>query len=137
MKNIWNKWLRDIILLYCGLYTIATIVSSIKYLSMGIFEDPAGNWHELDRAVVALIIVSAYALIRYIKIKNFFVKAIVVYVPTMVLTFLYVFLRGFTDELASSAYRDIFINYTVGFIVISVIAFAVQSIIKNKGFYTS
>ena len=104
---------------------------------MGIFEDPAGNWHELDRAVVALIIVSAYALIRYIKIKNFFVKAIVVYVPTMVLTFLYVFLRGFTDELASSAYRDIFINYTVGFIVISVIAFAVQSIIKNKGFYTS
>ena len=56
MKNIWNKWLKDVLFIYCGLYTVATIVSSIRYLSLGIFEDPSGNWHELDRAVVTFII---------------------------------------------------------------------------------
>ncbi len=131
MKNIWNKWLKDVLFIYCGLYTVATIVSSIHYLSLGIFEDPSGNWHELDRAVVTFIIVTAYALIRYTRIKNFFVKAVVVYIPTMTLTFLYVFLRGFTEELASTAYRDIFINYTVGFLVVSVIAFVVQMVKKK------
>lgn len=132
MRNIWNKWLKDILLIYCGLYTVATIFSSIAYLTKGIYEDPAGNWHELDRAVVALIIVTAYALIRYTRIKVFALKAVVIYIPTMALTFLYVFLRGLTDELASTAYRDIFINYTVGFGIVTLIAFVIQLMVKHK-----
>ena len=71
IKNIWNNGLKDSLLIYCGLYTIATIVSSISYLVQGVYEDPAGNWHELDRAIITLIVVMAYALIRYIHIKNF------------------------------------------------------------------
>ena len=132
MKNIWNRWLKDILLIYCCLYTLATIVNSIKYLSMGIYEDPSGNWHELDRAVVVLIVVTAYALIKNIRIKNFWLKDIIVYIPTMGLTFLYVFLRGFTGELASTAYRDIFVNFTVGFVIVSVIAFVVTCIMKKR-----
>lgn len=131
MKKIWDSWLKDVLLLYCGLYTLATITSSIVYLSEGIFEDPAGNWHELDRAVVILIVVSAFALIKKLHIKNFWLKALVVYVPTMLLTFLYVFMRGLTAELASTAYRDIFINYTLGFVIVSFIAFVIMRI-KNK-----
>ena len=57
----------------------------------------------------------AYSLIRYIHIKNFAIKLVVVYVPTILLAFLYVWFRGLTAELASSAYRDIFVNYTFGF----------------------
>lgn len=132
MNNIWNKWLKKILFVYCGIYTLATIASSISYLSKGIYEDPAGNWHELDRAVVALIIVTAYALIKYLKISNFILKTICVYIPTMLLSILYVFLRGMTSELAATAYRDIFINYTVGFIIVSLIAFVSKSIFKRK-----
>jgi hypothetical protein len=132
MKTIWNKWLREILLIYGVLYTIATIISSIKYLSMGILEDPAGNWHEIDRAIILLIIVTAYGLIKNLKIKNFWIKDLVVYIPTMGLTFLYVFLRGFTDELASTAYRDVFINFTVGSVIVSVIAFIVFVVLKRK-----
>lgn len=126
MKNVWNKWLRETILIYGVLYTIATIVSSIVYLSKGIFEDPAGNWHEIDRALVLLIIITAYALIKNLKISNILVKDLVIYVPTIGLTFLYVYFRGLTDELASTAYRDIFINFTVGFIIVSLIAFVLS-----------
>lgn len=74
----------------------------------------------------------AYALIRYIHIKNFAIKLVVVYVPTMLLAFLYVWFRGLTAELASSAYRDIFINYTLGFLVVSIIVFVISKIVQKK-----
>ena len=132
MRNIWNNYLRVPAFLYCFLYTLATITNSIIYLAKGTFEDPSGNWHELDRAVLVLIAVIAYALIRYLKLKNFWLKVLAVYVPTLLLVFFYVFLRGLTVELASSAYRDIFVNYTAGFIFVTIVVFVINVIKKKK-----
>ena len=132
MKNVWEKYLRGILFLYFEIYTAATLLNSAIYLSKGVFEDPSGNWHEIDRAVIVLVAVIAYALIRYIKVNNFFLKVLIVYVPTMLLVFLYVFLRGLTVELASTAYRDIFINYTAGFLFVTIIVLIVNVIRKKK-----
>ena len=132
MKNVWEKYLRGILFLYFEIYTAATLLNSAIYLSKGVFEDPSGNWHEIDRAVIVLVAVIAYALIRYIKVNNFFLKDIIVYIPTMLLVFLYVFLRGLTVELASTAYRDIFINYTAGFVFVTIIVLIVNVIRKKK-----
>lgn len=132
MKDIWDKYLKCTLLLYCGLYTLATITNSIIYLAQGVFEDPSGNWHELDRAVIVLVAVLAYALIRFIRVKNFWLKVIIVYIPTMLLVFLYVFLRGLTVELARSAYRDIFINYTAGFVFVVIVVFVINTIRRKK-----
>ncbi len=132
MKNVWEKYLRGILFLYFEIYTAATLLNSAIYLSKGVFEDPSGNWHEIDRAVIVLVAVIAYALIRYIKVNNFFLKVLIVYVPTMLLVFLYVFLRGLTVELASTAYRDIFINYTAGFVFVTIIVLIVNVIRKKK-----
>ena len=132
MKEIWNKYIKTILLLYCGLYTLATIINSVIYLVKGISEDPSGNWHELDRAVIVLVVVVAYSLIRFLKIKSFFLKVVIVYVSTMLLIFLYVYLRGLTVELAKSAYRDIFINYTAGFVLITIIVLIVKLTKKKK-----
>lgn len=131
MKEIWNKYIKTPVFIYCVMYTLATITNSIIYLLNGTFEDPSGNWHELDRAVIVSIAVVAYALIRYLKIRNFWLKVLAVYIPTMLLAFLYVFLRGLTVELASSAYRDIFINYTAGFVFVTIIVFVI-TLIKNR-----
>ena len=132
MNTIWNKYLKVPVFLFCALYTLATIINSVVYLAKGVFEDPSGNWHELDRAVLVLIAVIAFALIRYLKIKNFWLKVLAVYVPTMLLVFLYVFLRGLTVELASSAYRDVFINYTAGFVVVTIVVFVITLISKKR-----
>ena len=132
MKTVWNKYLKVPVFLFCALYTIATIINSVVYLAKGVFEDPSGNWHELDRTVLVLIAVIAFALIRYLKIKNFWLKVLAVYVPTMLLVFLYVFLRGLTVELASSAYRDVFINYTAGFVFVTVVVFVITLISRKK-----
>ncbi len=132
MRDIWDRYLKGTLLLYCGLYTLATITNSIIYLAQGVFEDPSGNWHEIDRAVIVLVAVLAYALIRFIKVKSFWLKVIIVYIPTMLLVFLYVFLRGLTVELASSAYRDIFINYTAGFIFVVIVVFVINLLRRKK-----
>ena len=48
----------------------------------------------------------------------------------MLLTFFYIWLTGFREPLASSAYQDIFINYTGLFLIISVIAIILEK--KNQ-----
>ena len=115
MKSIWNNWLRDAVFLYSALYTVATIMNSVLYLANGQYEDPNGNWHELDRAILVFIMVLSYTLIKNLKLKNYWLKAMVVYVPTLLLAFAYIWLSGLREPLAASAYRDIFLNYTIGY----------------------
>ncbi len=134
MKNIWNNILKAPLFLYCGLYTLATIVNSIVELSQGIFEDPVGNRHELDRAILLLIVVVAYELIICLKMKNKFLKGVIAYIPTVLLILGYVAIVGLTEELAMTAYRDVFINYTIGFIIVYAIYFVSSYFVdKHKG----
>ncbi len=131
MKKIWNEWLKNAVCIYCILYTIATLANSIGYLSSGTYFDPNGNWHEIDRALIVLIGVIAYEMATRLPIKNVLIKIMVTYIPTMTLTFLYVWISGFREPLASSAYRDIFINYTGLFLIVSVIVIILEKI-KSK-----
>ena len=131
MKAIWNNWLKQSVFLYSVLYTVATIFNSMLYLINGYYEDPNGNWHELDRAIIVLIVVLAFTMMKCLKVKKYYLKAVIVYVPTLLLAFAYVWVVGLRDTLASSAYRDIFINYTVGFVIASLIGWIVSRV-KNK-----
>ena len=131
MKSMWNNWLKQSVFLYSVLYTVATIFNSILYLINGYYEDPNGNWHELDRAIIVLIVILAFTMMRHVKVKNFYLKAVIIYVPTLLLAFAYVWVVGLRDPLASSAYRDIFINYTAGYVIATVIGRIVGHI-KNK-----
>lgn len=122
MKKIWNTWLKESVFIYCTIYTAVTIINSILYLIQGYRNDPSGNWHELTRAVIVLIGVTAYEMSVRLPVKNLFLRALLVYIPTMALTFGFVWLNQFIEPLAESAYTDIFINYTGLFITVSVIS---------------
>lgn len=117
-----KEGLKKVLILYCGIYTFATIVNSVLYLADGVYEDPNGNWHELTRAVVVLIGTIAYAMALYLPVKNSLLKAIVIYLPTMGLSFFFVFITGFVEPLSKYAYRDIFFNYTGCFVIVSMVA---------------
>lgn len=132
MKTIWNNWLKQSVFIYSALYTVATIFNSILYLLNGFYEDPNGNWHEVDRAIIVLIVVFAFAMIKHLKLKNYWIKAVIVYIPTLLLAFAYVWVVGLRDTLATSAYRDIFINYTIGFVIASVVGWFVARIKYKK-----
>ena len=131
MKTIWNDWLKQAVFIYSVLYTIATIFNSVLYLLNGHYEDPNGNWHELDRAIIVFIITLAYILVKTLKLRNYWLKALVVYVPTLLLVFVYIWVTGIREPLAANAYRDIFINYTIGYMAASVVGWF-KTFIKRK-----
>ena len=132
MRKIWNNWLKESTFIYCVIYTIVTIMNSILYLIQGYRNDPSGNWHELTRAVIVFIGVVAYEMAVRLPVKNLFVRSVLVYIPTMGLTFVFVWLNRFIEPLAESAYKDIFINYTGLFIIVSAIAIIKSFIRKRK-----
>ncbi len=117
-----NSWFRESVFIYSVIYTAVTILNSILYLSQGVRNDPSGNWHELTRAVIVLIGVAAYEMAIRLPVKNLLLRALLVYIPTMALVFGFVWLNQFIEPLAASAYRDIFINYTGLFAMVSAIA---------------
>lgn len=121
-----KQGLKKAVILYCGIYTVTTILNSVLYLAKGIFEDPSGNWHELTRAVMVLIGTLVYVMAVHLPIKNSLLKAIAIYLPTMGLTFFLVYLNGFIGTLSKYAYRDIFINYTGCFVIVSIVVTLVR-----------
>ena len=125
MKSMWNSWLRQSVFFYTFLYTAATVINSVMYLSRGYYEDPNGNWHELDRAVIVLIVVLAVTMIRHLQLKNYWLKAVAVYVPTLLLALAYVYMVGLRETLAATAYRDIFVNYSIGFVAAAAIGWLI------------
>jgi len=131
MRKIWDSWLKESVYIYCIIYTTVTILNSVIYLIQGFRDDPSGNWHELTRAVIVLIGVTAYEMATKVPIKNIFLRSIVVYIPTMGLAFGFIWLNQFIEPLAKSAYLDIFINYTSLFIIVSIVAI-IRNIIKQK-----
>ncbi len=132
MKKIWHTWLKDAITIYCVLYTIITILNSVLYLANGVYEDPSGNYHELDRAIIMFIGVCAFVLSSKLPIKNIFLRAISVYVPTLLLVWGYVWFVGLREPLAASAYQDITMNYTGLFLIVFIVVLIREYIQKKK-----
>lgn len=122
MKEKKLGWLTEGAIIYCVIYTAITILNSVLYLVQGYRDDPNGNWHELTRAVILLIGIVAYEMAKNLPIKNIFLKAITVYIPTMGLAFAFIWMNQFIEPLAKSAYRDIFINYTSLYLIVCIIA---------------
>ena len=121
-----KKWMNII-----SVYSVITLLSSILYLGNGIYEDPSGNWHELDRAIILLIGLAAFKLCTDLPIKSLIFRYIIAYVPSQLLAFAYVWFTGLREELAKTAYRDIWINFTCLFILLCIIN-TISSIRKKR-----
>jgi len=132
MRKIWDSWLKESVSIYCMIYTIATILNSVLYLTQGYREDPSGNWHELTRAAIVLIGVAAYEMAAKMPIKNMLLRSIVAYIPTMGLALGFIWLNQFVEPLAKSAYQDIFINYTAFFVIVSIVAVTSNNIKQKR-----
>lgn len=86
----------------------------------------------MTRAVIVLIGVTAYEMAAKLPIKKMILRLLAVYVPTMGLAFVFVWLNQFIEPLAKSAYRDIFINYTSLFVIVSIAAMIRNKIKRRK-----
>lgn len=124
--------IKRAVFLYTIFYTAATILNSIIYLMQGIGSDSNGNWHEIDRAIIVLIGVLAFELFHHLKAVPLWLRFVAAYVLSQLLAFGYVWLAGFRgDELAASAYRDMWINFTAGYLILCLISILVSAIKKK------
>lgn len=114
-----KKWI-NLVSVYSIIYTAITLLNSVLYLFSGIYEDPSGNWHELDRAIILLIGVAAFELCTNLPIKRPILRYVAAYIPSQLLAFAYVWFTGLREPLAKTAYQDIWINFTGLFILLSV-----------------
>lgn len=122
MRELWDGKLKNAVFLYCGIYTVITILNSVLFLMEGVRDDPSGNWHEITRAVIVLLGVIAYEMAVHLPVRNVFARILLTYIPTILLVFVLVWASGFLDPLAESAYRDAAINYTGFYILIAIVA---------------
>lgn len=125
MKEIVKKT----VLVFCCFYTLLTIVSSVINLLIGRKSDTFV--HLLDRAAVILIPILFYFIVKKLRC-GIRMKFLIHYISTMLLTMLETFVFGLiTKELASSAYRDQFLNYTLGYLI-AMILFGIREYLKEK-----
>ena len=127
-----KKWIC-IASVYSMIYTAITLLNSVLYLCNGIYEDPSGNWHELDRAMILLIGIAAFELCTNLPVKPLVLRYVTAYIPSLLLTFAYVWSTGLREPLAKTAYRDIWINFTRLFVLLSIINTAVHVYKKKRG----
>ncbi len=125
-----KKWL-NLVSVYSLIYTVITLLNSMLYLCNGIYEDPSGNWHEIDRAVILLVGVAAFELCTGLPIKPLILRYVIAYIPSQLLAFVFVWFTGLREPLAKTAYQDIWINFTGLFIVLSAVN-AIISAYKKK-----
>ena len=116
-----KKKMTGIVSWYGVIYTVITLLNSVLYLCSGICEDPSGNWHELDRAIILLIGFAAFGLCTSLTVKPLILRYVIAYV----------WFTGLREPLAKSAYQDIWINFTGLFVVLSLVS-AAASFWKNK-----
>ena len=127
-----KKWI-NLVSVYSIIYTVITLLNSVLYLRSGIYEDPSGNWHELDRAIILLIGVAAFELCTSLPVKPPILRYAAAYIPSQLLAFAYVWFTSLREPLAKTAYQDIWMNFTGLFIVLSAANAAVSIWMKKRG----
>ena len=127
-----KKWI-NLVSVYSIIYTVITLLNSVLYLRSGIYEDPSGNWHELDRAIILLIGVAAFELCTSLPVKPPILRYAAAYIPSQLLAFAYVWFTSLREPLAKTAYQDIWMNFTALFIVLSAANAAVSIWMKKRG----
>ena len=124
------RLLKNIAVLFCIIFTVATVASCIINLLMGNTNDT--YFHILDRAVLTLIGSIIIGIVEDIDFKSSILNCLIPYLIFIVFAFLYVFISGFFFELHPNAYRDIFINDTIAYIIVYIGILIYKNISKRK-----
>lgn len=121
---------KKILIQFCVVFTFATLASCAINLPLGFETDTYS--HILDRAALSFIGCIIITIMLELNFKNKVLNFIVPYVIFMPLAFLYVFISGFFNELHPNAYRDIFLNDTIAYIVVYIGLFIYSKVSRRK-----
>ena len=115
---------KNIVIAICVLFSLLTITSAGFSLLRGNYSDT--EVHLLLRFLVTTIALGSLLIFKIFSQWSRARVHSIHYVATMGSIFLLVWLSGFFISLHPDAYRDIFLNYTVIYILITLIYFLGQ-----------
>lgn len=124
------RLLKNIAVLFCIIFTVVTVTSCIINLLLGNANET--YIHILDRAILTLIGSIIVGIAITINYKSSILNCFIPYLIFIVLAFLYVFVSGFFVELHHNAYRDIFINDTIAYIIVYIGILIYKNASKRK-----
>ena len=125
-----SKALQRIFLLFCVIFTLATLASCVLNLSWGLATDT--YTHILDRAVLSLMGATVFVLLLEAPFASKLLQFLIPYAVFMPLALLYLFLKGFFVELHPNAYWDLFLNDTAAYLVIYALFRLSQKVRKER-----
>lgn len=111
-----RKNVKKTFLLFCIIFTVATILSSCINLAMGRVEET--HIHILDRAILTLLGSFVVVILTQYDFKNRIYQFLIPYIVFISLAMVYVWISGFWEELHPDAYRDVFLNDTIAYAVV-------------------
>lgn len=121
---------KKIILMFCTIFTIVTLFSCIINLILGYETDT--YVHIIDRAVLTLLGSAVIIMVLELKLKNGILNFLLPYVIFIVMAMLYTFITSFFEELHPDAYRDVFLNDTIAYIVVYICLKIYERIRKKR-----
>lgn len=113
-----KKIIKSIVVIFCIIFTFATLISCILNLALGYETDT--YIHIIDRAVLTLLGSLIVILVHGLRLKNDLLNFFLPYGIFIILAMLFVFISGYFEELHPNAYRDVFLNDTIAYIVVYV-----------------
>lgn len=111
-----KKMIKSILLLFCIIFTFATLISCILNLALGYETDT--YIHIIDRAVLTLLGSMVVILVHELKLRSGLLNFLLPYGIFIILAMVFVFITGFFEELHPNAYRDVFLNDSIAYIVV-------------------
>ncbi len=114
MKILIN--IKKITLMFCSIFTVVTVFSCIINIMLGCETDT--YVHIIDRAVLTLLGSIVIICALELKLKNGILNFVLPYVIFISLAMLYIFITGFFRRLHPNAYRDVFLNDTIAYVVV-------------------
>ncbi|MEW6696115.1 MAG: DUF6608 family protein [Bacillota bacterium] len=108
---------KDTLILVCVLYTVLTLVSSTIGLIAGRTTDT--HTHLLMRFAITFVGISSLQVFRLVSTWSPLGQIALHYVVTTSMVLALVGLSGFWMELHPNAYRDVFLNFTVVYALVT------------------
>lgn len=113
-------------------FTLLTLTSSIFYMIKGETYDT--HFHIIMRFIITAIAITSLYIYDLFKRRSLFMVHLIHYIATMTSVFILVWFTGFFVELHPNAYRDIFLNYTIIWIVVALVLTVFINTKKRRSF---
>ena len=113
--------IKEISILYCAIFTLATIVNSAGWLWFGIATNPNVHEHIMLRAVIAAVIAIGVVIIKKIAFMGNMKHYIITCTAALIIMFVVIWVLSSGEGAHPDAFRDFTMSIVAPYVIIAAI----------------